>query len=165
MAVYLSPVGLAAAPVANQLSVLATFKERLCHCYSVNATTQPSSTVTYTTGTPKFNGTTVFVPITAQISITTPNSACGCNPNVQVFSERFDAAFQGQTALPTAVTVDVVGTHRFGSCVNACGIASTYTINESLTITITPGAAPAATSVQSETQIAAASAKTKTSAA
>lgn len=144
MAVYLSPVGLAAAPVANQLSVLATFKERLCWKYSVNATTQPSATVTYTTGTPKFNGTTVFVPITAQISITTPSSSCGCNPHVQVFTENFEVAFQGQTALPTSVALAVVGTDRFGSCVNACGIASTYTINESLTVTITPPAAAAA---------------------
>lgn len=29
--VTLSPVGLAAAPVANQVSFLATFKEKLCH--------------------------------------------------------------------------------------------------------------------------------------
>lgn len=30
--VTLSPVGLAAAPVANQVSFLATFKEKLCRC-------------------------------------------------------------------------------------------------------------------------------------
>ena len=138
MAVYLSPVGLAAAPVANTLNVLATFKERLCHRFNINATTQPSSSVTYTTGTPVLNGTTVCVPITAQVTITTPSGTCGCNPNVQVFSERFDAAFQGLTALPTAVAVDVVGTRRFGSCVNSCGWASNYTINDSLVITVTP---------------------------
>lgn len=141
MAVYLSPVGLAAAPVANQLSTLATFKERLCWKYNINATTQPSATVTYATGTPKFNGTTVFVPITATITITTPRNSCGCDPHVQVFTEKFEVAFQGQTAVPTAVTLEVVGTDRFGSCVNACGIASTYTINDSLTVTITPPAA------------------------
>lgn len=141
MAVYLSPVGLAAAPAANVLNVLATYKERLCHRYNVNATNQPSVVVTYTTGTPILDETTVFVPITAQITITTPNGLCGCNPNVQVFSERFDAAFQGQTALPTSVVVDVVGTHRFGSCVNQCGLASAYTINDALTVTITPPAA------------------------
>lgn len=140
MAVYISPVGLSAAATANTLNVLATFKERLCWKYSVNATTQPSATVTYTTGTPRFNGTTVFVPITASISITTPSNSCGCNPHVQVFTENFEVAFQGQTGLPTAVALEVVGTDRFGSCVNTCGIASAYVINDSLAITITPAA-------------------------
>lgn len=141
MAVYLSPVGLSAAPVANQLAVLATYKEPLCWKFSVNATNQPQVVVTYQTGTPKLVETTVFVPITARITITTPSNNCGCNPHVQVFSEQFEVAFQGQTAVPTAVTVDVVGTDRFGSCVNACGIANSYTVNDSLTVTITPAAA------------------------
>lgn len=141
MAVYLSPVGLAAAATANTLNVLATYKERLCWKFSVNATTQPQVVVTYQTGTPKLVETTVFVPITAQITITTPSSRCGCNPHVQTFTEQYVVAFQGQTALPTAVTVDVVGTDRFASCVNSCGIASAYSINDSLEITITPAAA------------------------
>ena len=141
MAVYLSPVGLSAAPVANQLAVLATYKEALCWKFSVNATNQPQVVVTYTTGTPKLVETTVFVPITAQITVTTPSNNCGCNPHVQVFSETFEVAFQGQTGVPTAVNVDVVGTDRFPSRVNACGIAAAYTVNDSLTITITPAAA------------------------
>lgn len=141
MSVYLSPVGLSAAATANTLNVLATFKERLCHRYSVNATNQPSVTVTYTAGTPILSETTVFVPITAQITITTPSEQCGCNPHVQVFSEKFDAAFQGQTALPASVAIDQVGTHRFGACINTCGWASEYVVNDSLTITLTPAAA------------------------
>lgn len=140
MAVYLSPVGLAAAPVANTLAVLATFKEKLCYEFSVNATMQPSVTVTYTSGTPVLNETTVFVPIQAQVTITTPSNRCGCNPHVQVFTENFDVAFQGQTALPTAVTIEQVGTRRFADSVNNCGIASAYIIDDSLTITITPAA-------------------------
>lgn len=145
MAVYISPVGLGAAAVPNTLNFLATFKEHLCHKFSVNATTQPTSTVTYTTGTPKFNGTTVFVPVSAQITITTPSNRCGCNQNVQTFTENFEVAFQGQTGLPTAVSAPTsVGIDKLASCVNACGIASAYTINDSLTLTITPAAAPAA---------------------
>lgn len=138
MAVYLSPVGLAAAATANTLNVLATYKERLCWKFSVNATNQPQVVVTYQTGTPKLVETTVFVPITAQITITTPSTRCGCNPHVQTFTEQYEVAFQGQAALPTAVTVDVVGTDRFASCVNSCGVAGGYTINDSLAITITP---------------------------
>lgn len=141
MAVYISPVGLAAAPVANTLSALATYKERLCWKFSTNSTIQPSVAVVYTTGTPRFNGTTAFVPITAQITITTQSNSCGCNPHVQVFTENFEVAFQGQTGVPTAVAVTVVGRDQFASCVNQCGFASGYTINDSLTITITPAAA------------------------
>lgn len=141
MAVYIQPSGLTAAATANTLNVLASFKETLCHRFSINASTQPSTSVTYTTGTPILNETSVFIPITAQITITTPSNRCGCNPNTQVFTERFDVVFQGVTALPTAVTIDQVGTHRFASCVNSCGVASGYTINDSLAITITPAAA------------------------
>ena len=144
MAIYISPVGLAAAPTANTLNVLATIKENLCYRFSVNATNQPQVVVAYQTGTPTLVETTVFVPITAQVTITTPSNKCGCNPHVQTFTERFVVAFQGQTAVPTAVTINNVGTDRFPSCINACGVASGYTINDSLEITITPAAAAAA---------------------
>ena len=60
--VTLSPVGLAAAPVANQVSFLATFKEKLCRCVCATSTNQPFATVTYRNETPVLNGTTVFVP-------------------------------------------------------------------------------------------------------
>lgn len=62
MAVYLSPVGLSAAQVPNRVSLLATYKERLCRRICENSTNQPEAFVTYKTGTPIFNGTTVFVP-------------------------------------------------------------------------------------------------------
>lgn len=71
--VTLSPVGLAAAPVANQVSFLATFKEKLCRCVCATSTNQPFATVTYRNETPVLNGTTVFVPIVATITITTPH--------------------------------------------------------------------------------------------
>lgn len=72
--VTLSPVGLATAPVANQVSFLATFKEKLCRCVCATSTNQPFATVTYRNETPVLNGTTVFVPIVATITITTPNA-------------------------------------------------------------------------------------------
>jgi hypothetical protein len=65
MAVYLSPVGLSAAQVPNRVSLLATYKERLCRRICENSTNQPEALVTYKTGTPIFNGTTVFVPVIA----------------------------------------------------------------------------------------------------
>lgn len=65
MAVYLSPVGLSAAQVPNRVSLLATYKECLCRRICENSTNQPEAFVTYKTGTPIFNGTTVFVPVIA----------------------------------------------------------------------------------------------------
>lgn len=130
--IRLSPVGLAAAPVANQLSILATYKEKLCHSFCITSSVQPLATLEYTTGTPSLNGTTVFVPVTARLTIVTGS---GCNAKTQLFTEQFYVAFQGQTALPTSVTVTSVGRLQGGSCVK-CGCAYSYSINDSLTITI-----------------------------
>lgn len=130
----LSPVGLAAAPVANQLSILATFREKLCHPFCINSSIQPLATVQYSSGTPVLNGTTVFVPITARLTVVTGS---GCNAKTQLFTEQFYAAFQGQTGVPTAVTITSVGQLQGGSCVQ-CGCAHAYSVNDSLTIAITP---------------------------
>lgn len=139
MATVISPVGLAAAPVANTLSFLATYKEKLCHPYCIDSTIQPQVSITYTTGTPRLNDTTVFVPVTAVITIVTQVNKCGCNAHTQLFTEDFVLAVQGQTAVPTAVTLTNVGRDRFGSNVS-CGCAHTYTINDSLVLTLTPAA-------------------------
>ena len=133
----LSPVGLAAAPVANQVSLLATFREKLCRPFCIDSSVQPLATLEYTAGTPILNGTTVFVPVTARLSIVT---GCGCNAKTQLFTEQFYVAFQGQTAVPTAVTINSVGRIQNGACVK-CGCAYAYSVNDSLTITITPPAA------------------------
>ena len=129
--VRISPVGLAAAPVANQLSILATYREELCHPYCITSSVQPTVTVEYSSGTPVLNRTTVFVPITARVTIVTPG--CGCNAKTQLCTENFYVAFQGQTAVPTSVTITSVGRIQGGSCVT-CGKASAYSVNDSLTI-------------------------------
>lgn len=140
MAVTISPVGLAAAPVANELSFMATYKEKLCRPFCVDSTIQPQVSVVYTTGTPRLVDTTVFIPIKAVITVITQNSPCGCNASTQLFTENFVIAFQGQTAIPTTVTLTQVGRDQFGSNVN-CGCAHTYTINDSLRLSIAPAAA------------------------
>ena len=134
--VRLSPVGLAAAPVANQVSLLATYKEKLCCPFCIDSSVQPLATLDYTTGTPVLNGTTVFVPVTARITVVTGS---GCKAKTQLFTEQFYVAFQGQTGLPTSVTVNTVGRIQGGSCVK-CGCAYAYSINDSLTVTIVPAA-------------------------
>lgn len=141
MSVYISPVGLAAAPVANQLALLATYKERLCKSYCVDSSLQPQVSVVYTHGQPRFVGETVFVPIKAVITIVTQH--CGCNANTTLFTENYIVAFRGQTGLPTAVTISVPDRDVIPSCVQ-CGRANGITINDSFTVTIAPAAAPAA---------------------
>lgn len=136
--VTLSPVGLSTtALVANELSVLVTLKEKLSRPFCITSSIQPQVTVNYITGTPVLNGTTVFVPIQAMVTIVT---AGRCNASTRLYTENFVVAFQGQTAVPTSVTVTSVGKIQGGSNV-ICGKAHSYTINDSLTVTIVPPAA------------------------
>lgn len=135
--VTLSPVGLAAAPVANQAAFLATFKEKLCRCVCATSSNQPQATVTYRNETPTLNGTTVFVPIVATITIVTPG--CGCNATTQVINERFVVAFQGRTTLPASVTIAQLGMTQ-GLIKIVCGKSNCYAINSSLTVTISTAA-------------------------
>lgn len=132
--VTLSPVGLAAAPVANQVSFLATFKERLCSCVCSTSSNQPFATVTYRNETPVLNGTTVFIPIIATITVAMP----GCSA-LQTINERFVVAFQGITTLPASVTINQLGMTQ-GLIKIVCGKSNRYAINSSLSVSI-----PAAT--------------------
>lgn len=131
--VTLSPIGLAAAPVANQVSLLAVFKEKLCRSVCSTSTNQPQATVAYRYETPVLNGTTVFVPVIATITIVTPG--CGCNAATQVINERFVVAFQGQTALPASITITQNGLIQ-GLIKIVCGKSNCYAVNSSLTIAL-----------------------------
>lgn len=141
MAVYLAPVGLTTAQVPNRVSLLAIFKERLCRRVCANSTNQPESFVTYQHGTPILNGTTVFVPIIATVTIVTPG--CGCAATTQVITERFMAAFQEQSTLPTSIVIATEGqTNELANV--SCGSSNCLAVYSSLTVTITPGTTPAA---------------------
>ena len=131
--IYVSPVGLAAAAVANQLPLLVNYKEKLCRAICVNSTVQPMVTIVYTHGTPVLSNSTVFVPITAVITIVTPG--CGCKATTQLFTEKFVTAFQGQTAVPTTITITTVGRKQELSNLT-CGRAHSAMINDSITVTI-----------------------------
>lgn len=137
--VILSPVGLSAAPVANQVSLLATFKKKLCRSVCATSTNQPFATVTYRNETPVLNGTTVFVPIIATITITTPN-ACKCQAETQVINERFIVAFQGRTTVPVSVAITQDGQTQ-GLIKIVCGKSNWYVVNSSITVAIPAEAA------------------------
>lgn len=135
----ISPVGLATtALVANQVSVLATYNKKLCRPYCVNGNVQPQASITYSYEQPILNGTTVFVPIVATISIISPVTG---NRNMMraqplIYTEKWVAAFQGQTALPTAVTIASVGRTQKANDV-VCGKARGLSIFDSLTVALT----------------------------
>lgn len=131
--ITISPVGLAAAAVANQVSLLATYKEKLCNSGCSQSAVKPQYSVSYTHGTPVLNESTVFVPVTAIITIVT-SDCCGCG-KTKIFNEKFTAAFQGQTAVPTSVTITSEG-RQTNDVENRCCGSGTYTINDSLTILI-----------------------------
>lgn len=131
--ITLSPVGLAAAPVANQISLLATFKEKLCQCVCATSTNQPQAVTSYRYETPILNGNTLFIPIVATITIVTPSKSC--NATTQVINERFVVAFQGITALPSSVSITEVGVTQ-GLIKVVCGKSNCYAVNSSLIITI-----------------------------
>ena len=105
----------------------------MCRPFCVDSTVQPQVSVVYTYSTPTLVDSTVFVPITAVVTVVTPG--CKCNATTQLFTEKFVAAFQGRTALPTTITITSVGRTQGGSCVR-CGKAYSYTINDSLVVTI-----------------------------
>lgn len=134
--VTLSPVGLTAAPVANQVSLLATFKEELCRCVCSTSSNQPFATVTYRNETPILNGTTVFIPIVADISIQTP----GCSAPRSIV-ERFMVAFTDRTSIPTTVTITPLGLTQ-GLINIKCGKSKCYALNSAITVTVS--APPAA---------------------
>lgn len=137
------PVALAAAPVANQVDFGMNFRLPLCEPYCITSSQQPFADIQYSVDVSNaiLNGETVFVPVTARISVQVPNG-CPCDSTPQIFTEQFYVQFHGQTSLPTNVTVVSVGRVQNGANVE-CGCAYAYSINEALRATLTPGGTPA----------------------
>ena len=80
----------------------------------------------------------MFVPIVATISIISPviGSRNVMRAQPLIYTERWVAAFQGQTALPTAVTIASVGRTQKANDV-VCGKARGLSIFDSLTVALT----------------------------
>ena len=136
--ITISPVGLSAAATANQLAFLAVITERFCnYTYCTDSTTQPQVVVQYTAGTARLEGTTLFVPIKATVQVELPG--CCNNAITKLYNENIVVAFQGITALPSAITIANLGQDVQPAYVN-CGRSHGITIYDSLTVTITPAA-------------------------
>lgn len=130
--VYLSPVGLSAtALTANQLSTLVSIRETIGRIRPE----WPSAiavSVSYSYNTPVLSTSTVFIPVVATVTISVPSFGNSVKP--LVFTERFNVAFQGQTAVPTSVTIASVGISQGVSSMTRRG--AVYSIDDSITITI-----------------------------
>lgn len=128
--ISISPVG--ATAVDDQVSLLLTIREKI-RPFCVGSTIQPQVSIVYVNETPFLRDTTVFVPIQAIVTIVTPGN--NGKATTQLFTERFIAAFQGQTAVPSTVTIQSVGRIQGPSDITCCK-AATYSINDSITVTI-----------------------------
>ena len=130
--VYLSPVGLAStALTADRLSVLVSIREAIGRVRTEYPSTV-SASVSYSYSTPVLSTSTVFVPVTATVNISVPGYGNSIRP--LVFTERFNVAFQGQSAVPTSVTIASVGTSQGVSSLLRLG--AIYSVDDSITITI-----------------------------
>lgn len=135
--VFLAPSGLATTPVANQLALQVHFREKLCKCLNNQGIlSSPSASVAYTTGTPVLNGTTLFIPVLATITMVN-NCRCGCPSHPDIFTENFIISFQGYTALPTSVAINTLG--RIEGQVANCNKCF-YDIYDSINVVVTPAA-------------------------
>lgn len=134
MSVYINPIGVATAAAVNTIPFMAIFKERLCNGICNNSDIATQVNVSYEVGTATLKGTTVFVPITATISVIYSN--CNSNAITKSYSERFVLAFQGQTALPTSVTLTRNGQYNQFLDVR-CGKAYRINVNDSVLAILT----------------------------
>ena len=102
--------------------------ERLCAPYCVLSSIQPSVNVVYTIDDTTLVGTTLYVTVKAQGTVTyVPKNGNACSPNTKVFTEYFTTSFTGATSATTTTIAQTSGsvTPAFVNCCNvACGISA-----------------------------------------
>ena len=131
--VTIKPAGLATTTlVANQLSLTASYLEKYkkpCCCKG-NAPVQVS--VTYTNGKVTLSSSSVVVvPVIANITVV--HILNNGTTKVTHFAEVFDITFQGQTALPSSVTITSLG-YQYNTYTGSCSGITQLTIDDSITI-------------------------------
>ena len=104
--------------------------ERLCRKYCQNASVIPTATVTFEVGPTVVIDTIAKATVTARISTLTPKcQQCGC-ATPQIFTERFDVAFQSSAGIIITVTpgTQVITEPAYKGCCAARGIKITTSI-------------------------------------
>lgn len=123
-------------PVATATSqeMLVEITERVCHPFCINATAQPSASVVFTVGTARVVNSNAIVPVTAKVTVVTPDAQSGSLAKTQVFTETFDIAFEAATT--NAVTLvpgaDIVVTPARVKCCVANGVKLITTLTATI---------------------------------
>ena len=119
----------------------ANLTERLCRPFCVLSSIQPSVNMSYTIDDTTLVGTTLYVTVKAQGTVTyVPKNGNTCCPAQKVFTEYFTTSFTGATAASTVTISQANGVVRpyNVNCFNvACGISALNII----TLTFTAGGA------------------------
>ena len=115
----------------------ANLTERLCKPFCVLSSIQPSVNMSYTIDDTTLVGTTLYVTVKAQGTMTyVPKNGNACCPAQKVFTEYFTTSFTGATSASSVTIEQANGTVNpaFVSCMNvACGISAINVITLSFT--------------------------------
>ena len=119
----------------------ADLTERLCKPYCVLSSIQPSVNVVYTIDETSLVGTTLYVTVKAQGTVTYV-SKCGnpCCPSQKVFTEYFTTSFTGASAA-SSVTIEQANGITKPAFVNCCNVACGISALNVVTLTFTAGGA------------------------
>lgn len=114
---------------------LVEITERLCRKYCQNASVLPTAAVTFEVGpTVVINGTIAKATVTAHVSTMTPKcQCCGC-ATPQIFTERFDVAFQATAGSNITITpgTQIIVEPAYKGCCAARGIRITTSITATI---------------------------------
>lgn len=130
--IKLNPIAISA--TSQQYAV--TITEKLCKGFCLANPTTPQASVSFSIGEITSSGTTAFVPIIANGTITyQPFTDGACCTKVEQFSEKFVVAFVG-TGIPT-ITLTQGGQAQSPEFQKCCNKAFGWSITSDLTIAAT----------------------------
>ena len=110
--------------------------ERLCAPYCVLSSIQPSVNVVYTVDDTTLVGTTLYVTVKAQGTVTyVPKNGSSCCPKTKVFTEYFTTSFTGATSATTTTIAQTSGAVN-AAFVNCCNVACGVSCLNVVTLTI-----------------------------
>ena len=118
---------------ASTEELLVEITERVCKPYCTLGSVQPTATVTFTAGTPVVADNNTIVPITAMVTVVSPNEEpCGC-AHSQVFYETFTIAFNTTGTINLEQGNTVIVQPAYTKCCKSKGVKILTTVTVSLT--------------------------------
>lgn len=112
---------------------LVEITERVCRKYCQNASVMPTAAVTFEVGPTVVIGDIAKATVTAHVSTMTPKCQCGC-ATPQIFTERFDVAFQSSAGTDITITPGTQTTVEpaYKGCCAARGVRITTSLSASI---------------------------------